>query len=39
MATARTPNPAPHAYGTLATHSFYGIGLYGSALALSLVWT
>ena len=23
----------------LAIHSFYGIGLYGSAPALSLVWT
>jgi hypothetical protein len=39
MAASRTPNPRAARLRNLATHSFYGLGLYGSALALSLVWT
>jgi hypothetical protein len=38
IAASRTPNPAGSRLRNLATHAAYGIGLYGSALALSLVW-
>jgi hypothetical protein len=39
IAASRTPNPGGARLRNLATHSVYGIGLYLSAVALSVVWT
>jgi Protein of unknown function (DUF2938) len=38
IAASRTPNPRAARLRNLATHSVYGIGLYVSAVALSLLW-
>jgi len=38
IAASRTPNPRAARLRNLATHSVYGIGLYVSALALSILW-
>ena len=38
IAASRTPNPRAARLRNLATHTVYGIGLYGSALALSILW-
>ncbi|HET9415923.1 MAG TPA: DUF2938 family protein, partial [Candidatus Limnocylindria bacterium] len=38
IAASRTPNPGAARLRNLATHAVYGIGLYLSAVALSLVW-
>jgi len=38
IAASRTPNPRAARLRNLATHSGYGIGLYVSALALSILW-
>ena len=38
VAGSRTPNPLATRLRNLATHAVYGIGLYGSALALSILW-
>ena len=39
VAGSRTPNPWATRLRNLATHGAYGIGLYVSAVVLSLVWT
>ena len=39
IAASRTPNPAAARLRNLATHAVYGIGLYLSAVALSIVWS
>jgi len=39
IAASRTPNPGAARLRNLATHAAYGIGLYVSAVALSLVWS
>lgn len=39
IAASRTPNPRVARLRNLATHIVYGIGLYASAILLSLVWT
>jgi hypothetical protein len=39
IAASRTPNPGAARLRNLATHAVYGIGLYLSAVALSLVWS
>jgi hypothetical protein len=38
IAASRTPNPSAARLRNLATHAVYGIGLYLSAVALSLIW-
>jgi len=38
IAASRTPNPRVARLRNLATHLAYGIGLYVSAVALSIVW-
>ena len=38
MAACRTPNPRAARLRNLATHTVYGIGLFASALALSILW-
>jgi hypothetical protein len=38
VAGSRTPNPAATRMRNLVTHTVYGIGLYGSAIILSLLW-
>jgi hypothetical protein len=38
IAASRTPNPGAARLRNLATHAVYGIGLYLTAVALSLVW-
>jgi hypothetical protein len=38
VAGSRTPNPAATRVRNLVTHAVYGIGLYGSAVVVSLVW-
>ena len=38
IAASRTPNPRAARLRNLATHTVYGIGLYGSAVALSILW-
>jgi hypothetical protein len=38
IAASRTPNPRAARLRNLATHTVYGIGLYVSAVALSLRW-
>jgi hypothetical protein len=38
VAASRTPNPLAARLRNLATHAVYGLGLYGSAVALSVVW-
>ncbi len=38
IAASRTPNPRAARLRNLATHSAYGIGLFLSALALSILW-
>jgi Protein of unknown function (DUF2938) len=37
IAASRTPNPRAARLRNLATHTVYGIGLYGSAVALSIL--
>ena len=39
IAASRTPNPTAARLRNLATHAVYGIGLYLSAVALTLVWS
>jgi Protein of unknown function (DUF2938) len=39
IAASRTPNPGAARLRNLATHAVYGIGLYLSAVALSIVWS
>jgi hypothetical protein len=39
IAASRTPNPGAARLRNLVTHAVYGIGLYLSAVALSLVWS
>ena len=39
IAASRTPNPSAARLRNLATHAVYGVGLYLSAVALSLVWS
>jgi hypothetical protein len=39
IAASRTPNPSAARLRNLATHTVYGIGLYVSAVALSILWT
>lgn len=38
IAASKTPNPAAARLRNLATHAVYGIGLYGSAVILSILW-
>lgn len=38
IAASRTPNPGAARLRNVATHTVYGIGLYASALALSILW-
>jgi hypothetical protein len=38
IAGSRTPNPAATRARNLVTHAVYGIGLYGSAVGLTLIW-
>ena len=38
IAGSRTPDPRATRLRNLATHVVYGLGLYGSALALAVVW-
>jgi hypothetical protein len=38
IAASRTPNPGAARLRNLATHTVYGIGLYVSAVALSILW-
>jgi hypothetical protein len=38
IAASRTPNPRAARLRNLATHTAYGIGLFGSAVALSILW-
>ena len=38
FAGSRTPDPRATRLRNLATHAVYGIGLYASAVVLSLVW-
>lgn len=38
IAASRTPNPGAARLRNVATHAVYGIGLYLSAVALSVVW-
>ncbi len=38
IAGSRTPNPGATRLRNLASHAVYGIGVYGSALALSILW-
>ena len=38
VAASRTPNPRAARMRNLATHTVYGIGLYVSAVALSIPW-
>jgi hypothetical protein len=38
IAASRTPNPRAARLRNLATHTVYGIGLYVSAVALSIHW-
>ena len=38
IAASRTPNPRAARLRNLATHTVYGIGLYVSAVALSILW-
>jgi len=38
IAASRTPNPRAARIRNLATHTVYGIGLYASAVALSILW-
>jgi hypothetical protein len=38
IAASRTPNPRAARLRNLATHIVYGIGLYVSAVALSILW-
>ena len=38
IAGSRTPNPAATRLRNVATHVVYGIGLYGSAVLLSMRW-
>jgi hypothetical protein len=38
IAASRTPNPRAARLRNVATHTVYGIGLYASALALSVLW-
>lgn len=39
IAASRTPNPTSARLRNLATHTVYGVGLYLSAVALSLAWS
>lgn len=39
IAASRTPDPVAARLRNLATHTVYGIGLFASAVALSLLWT
>ena len=39
IAASRTPNPGAARLRNVATHAVYGIGLYLSAVALSLAWS
>jgi hypothetical protein len=38
IAASRTPNPWAARLRNLATHTVYGIGLFASAVALSILW-
>jgi hypothetical protein len=38
VAASRTPNPRAARLRNLTTHAIYGIGLFASAVALSIVW-
>jgi hypothetical protein len=38
IAASRTPDPRAARLRNLATHTVYGIGLFGSAVALSILW-
>jgi hypothetical protein len=38
IAASSTPNPSAARLRNLATHAVYGIGLYFSAVALSILW-
>ena len=39
IAASRTPDPRSARVRNLATHAVYGVGLYGSAIALAFAWT
>jgi hypothetical protein len=39
IAASRAPRPGAARVRNLASHAVYGLGLYGSALALAAVWT
>jgi hypothetical protein len=38
VAASKTPNPSAARLRNLATHAVYGIGLFASAVALSILW-
>jgi hypothetical protein len=38
LAGSRTPNPTATRLRNLATHTVYGFGLYGAAIALAIAW-
>jgi hypothetical protein len=38
IAASRTPDPRAARLRNIATHVVYGVGLYGSALALAILW-
>jgi len=38
IAASKTPNPRSARLRNLATHTIYGIGLYVTAVALSIIW-
>ena len=39
IAASKTPDPRAARLRNLTTHTIYGIGLFGSAVALASVWT
>lgn len=39
IAASRTPNPWATRLRNLATHTAYGLGLFGAAVALSILWS
>jgi hypothetical protein len=38
IAASRTPHPGASRLRNLTTHTVYGLGLYGSAVALTILW-
>jgi hypothetical protein len=38
VAASRTPDPRSVRLRNLATHAVYGVGLYASAVLLSILW-